>query len=161
METDNNRLYSYDVTSQGASGKLLFCISKSRVLLHLLSPPLRYKESLQINQFAGCPLICSCVRSTVRVISEKNVDFYLFRGTIPKVTTGYLVVYPILNLISFGGCNMAYKISDACISCGSCENECPVEAISAGDSQYLINADVCIDCGACAGSCPVDAIAAD
>ena len=56
---------------------------------------------------------------------------------------------------------MAYKISDACISCGTCENECPVEAISAGDSQYVINAETCIDCGACSGSCPVEAIAAD
>ncbi len=54
---------------------------------------------------------------------------------------------------------MAYKISDECISCGSCEADCPVEAISEGDTQYVINADTCIDCGACADSCPVDAIA--
>ncbi|MDD4046854.1 MAG: 4Fe-4S binding protein, partial [Tissierellia bacterium] len=27
---------------------------------------------------------------------------------------------------------MAYKITDACISCGACEPECPVGAISAG-----------------------------
>ena len=53
---------------------------------------------------------------------------------------------------------MAYKISDACISCGSCEGECPVSAISSGDSQYVIDANACIDCGACAGSCPTDAI---
>ena len=26
---------------------------------------------------------------------------------------------------------MAYKISDDCIMCGACENECPVSAISA------------------------------
>ncbi|WP_220797947.1 4Fe-4S binding protein, partial [Paraclostridium bifermentans] len=28
---------------------------------------------------------------------------------------------------------MAYKINDACISCGACEPECPVSCISAGD----------------------------
>ena len=54
---------------------------------------------------------------------------------------------------------MAYKISDACISCGSCEGECPVSAISNGDAQYVIDANTCIDCGVCVGSCPTDAIA--
>ncbi len=51
---------------------------------------------------------------------------------------------------------MAYKITDACIACGACAPECPVEAIAEGDI-YTINADACIDCGACAGVCPVDA----
>ena len=54
---------------------------------------------------------------------------------------------------------MAYKISDACVSCGACVSECPVDAITQGDAQYEI-ADTCIDCGACVGSCPVDAISA-
>ena len=53
---------------------------------------------------------------------------------------------------------MAHKITDQCLMCGSCEGECPVGAISAGDTQYVINADECIDCGACAGACPADAI---
>lgn len=52
---------------------------------------------------------------------------------------------------------MAYKITDACISCGACEAECPVEAISAGDDRYVIDPDKCIDCGSCADVCPVDA----
>ena len=52
---------------------------------------------------------------------------------------------------------MAYVISDACVSCGACESECPVDAIFQGDSQYEIKADLCVDCGACAGVCPVDA----
>jgi len=55
---------------------------------------------------------------------------------------------------------MAYKISSDCISCGACTNECPVDAISEGDTQYEINADTCIDCGACAESCPTEAISA-
>lgn len=54
---------------------------------------------------------------------------------------------------------MAYKISDECISCGSCAGQCPVEAISEGDGKYVINADTCIDCGSCADQCPVEAIA--
>lgn len=52
---------------------------------------------------------------------------------------------------------MAYVISDECISCGACEAECPVEAISEGDDKYEIDADLCTDCGACADVCPVDA----
>ena len=52
---------------------------------------------------------------------------------------------------------MAYKITDACIACGACASECPVEAISEGGNIYVIDADACIDCGSCANACPVDA----
>ncbi|MDD4583859.1 MAG: 4Fe-4S binding protein [Eubacteriales bacterium] len=52
---------------------------------------------------------------------------------------------------------MAYVISDSCIACGACEPECPTEAISEGDSIYVIDPDKCIECGACANVCPVDA----
>lgn len=52
---------------------------------------------------------------------------------------------------------MAFKITDDCVACGTCESECPVGAISEGDGKYEINADVCLGCGACAGVCPVGA----
>ena len=54
---------------------------------------------------------------------------------------------------------MARVISDECVSCGTCEAECPVGAIAAGDGKYVIDADACIDCGACEGACPTGAIA--
>lgn len=53
---------------------------------------------------------------------------------------------------------MAHIITDDCISCGTCESECPVGAISAGDDKYVIDADACIDCGACLSACPTEAI---
>ncbi len=56
---------------------------------------------------------------------------------------------------------MAYRITDACISCGSCAAQCPAEAISEGDTQYVIDADTCLSCGACAEQCPMSAIVED
>ena len=53
---------------------------------------------------------------------------------------------------------MAYVITDSCVSCGTCAGECPVGAISAGASQYEVDADACVSCGTCAGVCPTGAI---
>ena len=57
---------------------------------------------------------------------------------------------------------MAYKITEECISCGACEAECKNEAISEGDTTFVINSDKCTECVGwfesprCAEVCPVD-----
>lgn len=53
---------------------------------------------------------------------------------------------------------MAYVISDGCVSCGACESQCPVGAISQGDGKFEINPDTCISCGSCASTCPTGSI---
>ena len=53
---------------------------------------------------------------------------------------------------------MAYNITDACVKCGSCAENCPVEAISEGEDTYVIDAEVWVSCGSCADACPVEAI---
>lgn len=63
---------------------------------------------------------------------------------------------------------MSVKITDICISCGSCIDECPVEAIvddsdnPKGEDIYYVYADKCVECvghndePACAAACPTD-----
>jgi|GEM_PF-90323 len=58
---------------------------------------------------------------------------------------------------SKGERTMAYVINEGCVACGSCQPECPVEAITAGDI-YKINPDLCTECGACADVCPTGVI---
>ena len=53
---------------------------------------------------------------------------------------------------------MAHKITDACLACGTCTPECPVEAISEGDPIFVIDAAKCTDCGSCVAVCPAEAI---
>ena len=57
---------------------------------------------------------------------------------------------------------MAYKITEECISCGACEGECKNDAISEGETVFVIDAGKCSECvgwfesSRCAGVCPVD-----
>jgi NAD-dependent dihydropyrimidine dehydrogenase PreA subunit len=56
---------------------------------------------------------------------------------------------------------MAYKVGDECINCGSCDSECPVDAISEKENARWIDPAKCQDCGSCSPVCPVEAIAAE
>jgi ferredoxin len=57
---------------------------------------------------------------------------------------------------------MVMTITEECISCGACEADCPVEAISEGDTIYIIDAGVCVECEGhfdspqCVEICPVE-----
>jgi len=54
---------------------------------------------------------------------------------------------------------MAHVITNVCICCGVCPEECPVEGcITLGDGIYVIDSELCDDCGICAVECPVHAI---
>ena len=53
-----------------------------------------------------------------------------------------------------------YRITEECIACGACADECPEEAISEAESgeMYVINQDICTQCGTCYEICPTEAI---
>lgn len=62
---------------------------------------------------------------------------------------------------------MATMITNDCISCGACEPECPNNAISQGETIFVIDPNLCTECvgfhdfEACAAVCPVDCCVTD
>ena len=62
---------------------------------------------------------------------------------------------------------MSYKITEDCISCGACEAECKNQAISEGETIYVIDPVKCTECVGnfaspkCVEVCPVDACILD
>lgn len=57
---------------------------------------------------------------------------------------------------------MALIITEDCINCNACVDECPNDAISEGDSIYIINSELCTECVGffdepqCVNVCPVE-----
>jgi benzoyl-CoA 2,3-dioxygenase component A len=47
---------------------------------------------------------------------------------------------------------------EVCIRCNTCEETCPVDAITHDSRNYVVKADVCNGCGACISPCPTGAI---
>ena len=62
---------------------------------------------------------------------------------------------------------MSLLITNECIACDACREECPNEAIEEEDPIYIIDADRCTECmghydePACIAVCPVDCIHPD
>lgn len=97
--------------------------------------------------------------------------------TIAGLTAGIIALLVFIVMVSFRGrlfCNTlcpvgtllslisrysVFKISidkKTCISCGSCEHTCKVEAINIAD--YSVDSSRCVDCFNCISSCPKGSI---
>ena len=51
---------------------------------------------------------------------------------------------------------VAQVVADDCIGCGTCEERCPVDAITMVDDIAVVDADTCIGCGVCTPTCEGD-----
>ena len=89
-----------------------------------------------------------------------NISFFFIKKWVQgcKNRKKFIFAPKISKLFTKTIKKMAFKIEpEICTACGACKDECPVDAIVAGD-VYHIEEDVCIDCGACESTCPSNAI---
>ncbi|MHA1372651.1 MAG: 4Fe-4S binding protein [Promethearchaeota archaeon] len=63
---------------------------------------------------------------------------------------------PLVNSTS----HLSVVNPEKCVGCGTCEDRCPVDAITVNDDtgKAKVNEDHCIGCGVCAHFCPENAI---
>ncbi|WP_158905492.1 benzoyl-CoA 2,3-epoxidase subunit BoxA [Burkholderia sp. L27(2015)] len=47
---------------------------------------------------------------------------------------------------------------EICIRCNTCEETCPIDAITHDSRNYVVDADICNACGACISPCPTGSI---
>ena len=62
---------------------------------------------------------------------------------------------------------MSLLITNECIACDACRDECPTGAIEEADPIYIIDPDICTECvgyydePSCISVCPVECIIPD
>jgi ferredoxin len=62
---------------------------------------------------------------------------------------------------------MSTMITEDCINCGACEDECPNSAIAVGEEIFVIDPNLCTECVGfadeqmCAAACPPEACVQD
>src|SRR4029453_12929707 len=89
-------------------------------------------------------------------------------STLPGFYLGLFRLYPVPIPTSVRRIeSMATMITNDCINCGACEPECPNNAISQGETIFVIDPMLCTECvgfhdyKACAAVCPVDCCVTD
>ncbi|MBS3817148.1 MAG: NADH-quinone oxidoreductase subunit NuoF [Candidatus Thermoplasmatota archaeon] len=149
--------YFLDFTQEESCGKCTFCRVGTKRMLEMLDDfsegegtaedieRLRYLAD-KINSHSLCGLGQTApnpVLTTLRYF-EDEYEAHLEEDTCPAAVCKELI---------------EYSITDDCIGCGQCAQECPEDAIT-GESQekHEIDQEVCIKCGACQEVCPVDAV---
>ncbi|MEF8873743.1 MAG: NADH-quinone oxidoreductase subunit NuoF, partial [Candidatus Thermoplasmatota archaeon] len=149
--------YFLDFTQEESCGKCTFCRVGTKRLLEMLedfSEGRGTDEDIEklkemadkIKKHSLCGLGQTApnpVLTTLRYF-EDEYEAHLEEETCPAGVCRELITY---------------AITEKCVGCGTCLEECPADAIT-GESQEMheIDQEVCIKCGACQEVCPVDAV---
>lgn len=149
--------YFLDFTQEESCGKCTFCrVGTKRMLeilerisggdgeeediekLRELAPKIKNYSLCGLGQTAPNPVL-----TTLRYFEDEYLE-HIENQNCPAAVCRDLITF---------------NITEDCIGCTTCSQECPVDAIDGeSGSKHEINQDTCIKCGTCREVCPVDAV---
>ena len=165
-----------------SDGKLYLCTAKDKRFYRQLIACPRIAVGATLNTWAGLRM-----NAVVREVSDDPAIFdeyislnpgtaKMFRhdlhgaAAIFELVKGEGEMYHLYDSdhirrvrFAFGGAEKKprlYRITDACVGCGTCLENCSMEAICQLDNgRYRIREDACEECGICYRACPLSGTA--
>lgn len=153
--TARGKAFCDELLSDGRVQVLAYTRFKEMIRLSGRAVPAQAQEEKINTIFSEQPYLANVYPGETRSIG--NI-FELKNFTIEYFNLG---VNPIFREVYAVGQAEApkkgYRITDACIGCGTCLEHCPQGCIVPGE-KYTIQPEHCLHCGACYEHCPAKAV---
>ncbi len=120
----------------------------------------KHRESIFLERAIAGERVRLAMGLGVRTIQSRTL---MTDGMDAAVVAEQYYEPPLINMIPYA-CHSCptkqYRVTESCQNClaASCQQVCPVNAISFVNRKSVIDRDVCIKCGKCANACPYHAI---
>lgn len=153
--TARGKAFCDELLSDGRVQILAYTRFKEMIRLSGRAVPAQAQEEKMDTIFSEQPYLANVYPGETRSI---GIIFGLRDFTIEYFNLG---VSPIFREVYTVGQAEApkkgYRITDACIGCGTCLEHCPQGCIVPGE-KYTIQPEHCLHCGACYEHCPAKAV---
>ena len=153
--TARGKAFCDELLSDGRVQILAYTRFKEMIRLSGRAVPAQAQEEKMDTIFSEQPYLANVYPGETRSI---GIIFELKNFTIEYFNLG---VNPIFREVYAVGQAEApkkgYRITDACIGCGTCLEHCPQGCIVPGE-KYTIQPEHCLHCGACYEHCPAKAV---
>lgn len=153
--TARGKAFCDELLSDGRVQVLAYTRFKEMIRLSGRAVPAQAQEEKINTIFSEQPYLANVYPGETRSI---GIIFELKNFTIEYFNLG---VNPIFREVYTVGQAEApqkgYRITDACIGCGTCLEHCPQGCIVPGE-KYTIQPEHCLHCGTCYEHCPAKAV---
>lgn len=153
--TARGKAFCDELLSDGRVQILAYTRFREMIRLSGRAVPAQAQEEKMDTIFSEQPYLANVYPGETRSI---GIIFELKDFTIEYFNLG---VSPIFREVYTVGQAAApkkgYRITDACIGCGTCLEHCPQGCIVPGE-KYTIQPEHCLHCGACYEHCPAKAV---